>query len=366
MANPQVIRPGDEDDQVHEVPMTSDALAILNKSEIEQQVEIARKYPRSIDAFRKKLDQYTNLSESIALSMFYSLKRRSADGTEKIIPGPSVRFAETVLPCWGNSRAGIRILGEQGNVAVAQGLFFDCESNVGINVEAQRSILDKNNKKFKSDMIVMTGNAAGSIAYRNAILRCVPRALYLDIYEKCKRTAVGEAISFATQVSKAVEEFSKQGVTQVALLNALGAPSIRDITADHILAMRAMFSDIQKGDKTIEDVFGSPEDDEIDAAMVELGWNASKQTMSKQAHKGRRSEHLDMLRAELAKKGRVATTPAKGQKATAGEMAQGRAAVSEQPPEGDTTTQTAGSSATSAPETVVKAEASKPTEEEAW
>lgn len=299
MADPEIIPP---DEDVREVPLTSDALAVLNRSEIEQQVEISRKYPRSVDQFRAKLEKYSCLNSNVALSMFFSLPR-----AEKMIVGPSVRFAETLLPCWGNSRAGYRILGEQGNVTTAQGIYFDCEANVGINVEAQRAIVGKGNKKFNNDMIITTGNAAASVAYRNAILRGVPRALWLDIYEKAKATAVGQAESFAGQVSKAVEEFAKQGVTQVALLNLLAAPSIRDITADHILVMRTIFREIRDGEKTIEDVFGSPEDKEIEELMEQLGFNATKARMSRDSFKGRRTDHLAFLKAEVAKMGGTTT-----------------------------------------------------------
>lgn len=325
MPNPEVIPPG-ADDAVNVVSVNSDALAILNRSEIEQQVEIARKYPRSIDKFRQQLDKYANLNQDVALSMFYSLKRRKADGTEAAIVGPSVRFAEALVPCWTNSRAGVRILGEQGNVTAAQGVFFDCETNTGVSVESNRSIVGKGNKRFSQDMIVTTGNAAASIAYRNAIIRGVPRALWLDIYEKAKQTAVGKAESFAGQVTKAVEEFAKQGVTQVALLNTLGAISIRDIGADHILTMRTLFREIRDGEKTIEEVFGSVADEEITAIMVELGWNATTQRMSMESYKGRRDAHLEYLR-DLAKKAGRAT---KGPQAVKGKAA-------ESATEGDTT-----------------------------
>lgn len=303
----EVINPGDEG---VEIPFSNDALAVLNKSEIEQQVEISKKYPRSIDKFRKNIDQYCCLTPAIALSMFYSLPRAG-----KQIVGPSVRMAETLLTCWGNSRAGLRIIGERGDVAIAQGLFFDCENNVGIAIEAARNILDKNGRKFNADMIKTTGDAAASVGYRNAIVRGIPRALWWDTYDKARMTAVGEAKSFVDQVNQAVEEFSKQGVTQVALLNMIGAPSLRDITADHILTLRTVFSEIKRGDKTVEDVFGSPEGNEIERIMDELSWNETKKRTSREAYKGKQLEHLDYLKeiAKKAGKGPVATTTTKAE-----------------------------------------------------
>lgn len=297
------------DDGAAEIPFSADALAVLNKSEIEQQVDIAKKYPRNIDRFRKTLDQYACLNPAVATSMFYSLPRAG-----KQIVGPGVRMAETLLTCWGNSRAGLRIIGERGDVAVAQGLFFDCEANVGIAIEAQRRITDKDGRKFNQDMIVTTGNAAASVGYRNAIIRGVPRAMWWDIYEKSKQVAVGKAESFVQQVMEAVEAFSKQGVTQVNLLNFLNCPSIRDINGDHILLMRTVFKEIANGDKTIEDVFGTPEGDEIEALMEELGWNQTKRRVSRESYKGKQQEHLEYLRGLAKKSAAPAATNGNGAK----------------------------------------------------
>ena len=63
------------DEGTSEIPFSSDALAVLNKSEIEQQVEISKKYPRNIEKFRQTLDKYACLNPAIATSMFYSLPR---------------------------------------------------------------------------------------------------------------------------------------------------------------------------------------------------------------------------------------------------------------------------------------------------
>lgn len=358
-SGPTVIPPGSDEDYVSESQISTDAIAILNRSEIEVACEIAHKYPRTYEKFRQDLERFTCTTPAVAATMFYA---KPVAGTSII--GPGVRFAEVLKTAWRNTRTGLRIIGERGDVAIAQGLFFDAETNTGLQIEAQRSILTKEKKKFGQDMIVTTGNAAASVAYRNAIFRGVPRGMWDDLYEKTRIVAVGEAASFVQQVNEAVEAFSKQGVTLVMLLNNLGCPSVRDITPDNIIKMRSVFSAIKKGEMTIEDAFGSPDDKEIEDGMDQLGWNGAKKNMSRQSFKGRRAEHLALIRQELAKLGRVAKAPTKAspgksdQDATAGEMAQGRAAVSEQPPDEAVTT--------SAPENVVKAEAAKPTEEEAW
>ncbi|MFN8826683.1 MAG: hypothetical protein ACK501_17070, partial [Planctomycetota bacterium] len=46
-----------------------------------------------------------------------------------------------------------------------------------------RRITGKNGRRYSSDMIGVTGNAACSIALRNAVFRGIPRAFWIDIYD---------------------------------------------------------------------------------------------------------------------------------------------------------------------------------------
>lgn len=304
---------GPEED-VREQQFSGDALAALNKSEIAQQIEIARKYPRSIDKFRSRLDAMATVSQQVALTMFYSLPR----GNKQVL-GPGVRFAEALITAWGNARAGVRLLGVEGNFFIAQGVFFDCETNVGISIEAQRRVTDKNGQRFNDDMIGVTGNAAASIAYRNAIFRGVPKALWNDLYERAKVVAAGDAKSLNAQINEAIETFRKLGITDVMVLNTLGVQSLRDLTGEHLVTMRVLYKDVAGGDKTIEDVFGSPLDAEIEALMDQLQWSTAKRRMAWDGHKGRREELLAYMRAQVSAAGgsgeKVATMPAKADKA---------------------------------------------------
>src|SRR5688500_14733606 len=82
-----------------------DALAALNRSEIDMQISTAKKYPRSVTRFKRDVESLACLDEETAATMFYSLPR----GGKNII-GPSVRFAEVVASSWGNIRSGARVI----------------------------------------------------------------------------------------------------------------------------------------------------------------------------------------------------------------------------------------------------------------
>src|SRR5208283_3977139 len=113
-------------------------LAVLNKSEIDQQIATAKHYPRSIKQFRNEALQLATLDEQTAEECIYALPR---DG--KTIEGPSARFAEILGYSWGNCRIGARSLGDDGDFVKSQGMFYDLEKNVAITYEVSRRITDK-------------------------------------------------------------------------------------------------------------------------------------------------------------------------------------------------------------------------------
>jgi hypothetical protein len=228
----------------------SGTLAILNKSEIDQQIATAHKYPRSLVAFRKEMLQMVTLTEKIAGECIYALPR---DG--KVIEGPSARFAEVAASAWGNARAGARVVNEGNDFVTAQGVFHDLERNVAITYEVQRRITDKNGKKYKPDMIGVTANAACSIALRNAILKGIPKAFWSEMYESARRASVGDIKSIANKRADAVKAFVVYGIDQAQILARLGRTGVQDITVDDLVTLNGFLTAIKDGDGSAESIF---------------------------------------------------------------------------------------------------------------
>lgn len=227
-------------------------VALLNKSEIDMQIATAHKYPRSIKRFRDEALAMVTLNESIAQECIYSLPR---DG--KTIEGPSARFAEVVASAWGNSRAGARVVSDQGDFVTAQGVFHDLERNVAITYEVQRRIVGSNGRRYKPDMIGVTANAACSIALRNAILKGVPKAFWSDMYEKARQTAVGDVQTLANRRARALAVLQKMGVTAAQVFAYLKVEGEEDITVDHLATLFGITTALKDGDTTIEQAFSS-------------------------------------------------------------------------------------------------------------
>lgn len=231
-------------------------VALLSNAEINQQIATAKRYPRSVSLFIKKATELVTLNESIAQQCIYALPR---DG--KVIEGPSARMAEVIINAWGNSRAGARIVSDEGNFIVAQAVFHDLEQNVALTYEVQRRITNKSGQRFKDDMIGVTANAACSIALRNAILKGVPKAYWDNIYKKARALVAGDIQSLASKRANALKEFVIFGVTEAQILGKLGRAGVADINTDDLVLLFGMLTAIKDGDTTPEQAFAADGED---------------------------------------------------------------------------------------------------------
>ncbi len=231
-------------------------LVLISKAEIDQQITTAKRYPRSLKRFRDEALQMVTLTENIAKECIYALPRKDASGQTKTIEGPSARFAEIIASAWGNCRAGARVVGESSEFVTAQGVFYDLERNVAITYEVQRRITNSSGRRYSTDMIGVTANAACSIALRNAILKGVPKAFWNELYTASRRTIAGDVKTLANRRSDAIKEFAIFGVSEAQILAVLGKSGIQDIGIDDLVTLHGFLTAIRDGDSTPEAIFG--------------------------------------------------------------------------------------------------------------
>lgn len=222
-------------------------------AEIESQIATAKKYPRNITKFKDKVMSMANLDQSTAEGCFYALPRGG-----KSISGPSIRFAEIALSCYGNAVAKAEVTGEDDKYVYATGMCRDLENNVGISMTVKRRITDKNGRRFNDDMIVVTSNAACAIALRNAIFKIVPAAYTQEAFEKVKLTAVGSAESFANRRATVLERLQKMGVDESRVLNVLRRASVDELTLNDVTVLIGLGTAVHDGDTTLDEAFPEP------------------------------------------------------------------------------------------------------------
>ncbi len=232
----------------------ADMLAAINRSEVDMQISTAKQYPRDIQQALNRIQTLATLDEETAGDCFYTLRRGNGG---QVIEGLSVRFAEIIAGAWGNLRAQARIIGNDGRTITAQGVCHDLETNFAVSVEVKRRITDKNGKTYNEDMQVMTGNAACAIAFRNAVLKVVPKSVTKRIIEQVKQVAIGKAMDLETSRGNMIAYFGKLGVNQATLFTYLGVKRVQDIDAQMIFELRGLANALKEGTTTIAETFQS-------------------------------------------------------------------------------------------------------------
>jgi hypothetical protein len=220
------------------------------RANIDIQVSTAKKYKRHLPTVLDNIFFLATQDIDTADNCFYSIKR---DG--KVIRGASIRLAEIMANCYGNLRSSARIISNDGRIITAQGMCWDLENNVAYSIEVKRKITDKTGRPFSEDMVVVTSNAACSIAIRNAIFKCIPLALTNRIQERIKLVMMGEEKDFNSIRKSSVEYFEKQGVAVKNILNLFDKKSIDELSRDDIFDLKGIATAIKDGDTTLELAF---------------------------------------------------------------------------------------------------------------
>jgi len=131
----------------------------------------------------------------------------------------------------------------------------DLENNVAVSIEVRRRVTSKSGARYSDDMIAVTGNAACSIALRNAVFRVVPRALITPVYEAAKRVAVGDVKSLTSKRSQIIARLKQMGAKDAAILAAVGADKIEDIDLARLEVLIGLGTAIKDGEITLETAF---------------------------------------------------------------------------------------------------------------
>lgn len=236
----------------------AEMLAAINRTEVDMQITTAKQYPRDIAQVLNKIATYAKIDKETAEDCFYVLRRKDKDGNDSLIEGLSVRMAEIIASAWGNLRIQTRIVGNDGRMITAQAMCHDLESNVAVCKEVSRSIMTKNGYTFSQDMQIVTGNAASSIAFRNAVLAVIPKAITKKIINDVKAVALGQSIDLESSRKNVIAYYAKVGVNVNQILDYLDINSVEEIDQQMIFELRALRNAIEEGTTTVKETFVNP------------------------------------------------------------------------------------------------------------
>lgn len=266
---------------------SAEMLEAINRSEIDMQIATAKRFPRDVEQAKNRILALACQDKDIAYNCFYHLERTERKQDEHgncrevktVIEGLSVRMAEIIATSWGNLRCASRIIGNDGKQITAQGVCHDLETNVAVSVENKRSIVNKQGKTYSEDMQVVTGNAASAIAFRNAVLKVVPKvvigSIITEIQNKAKEQIMRRGVP--DQWRDCVAAYQQLGVKEDMLLAWLGNGRTRDtVTADDIMRLGGVYTAIQEGTTTVAETFVKPKEQQEQALEAKAQAEAAK------------------------------------------------------------------------------------------
>lgn len=242
----------EQEQQIIEVKSV-DVIQAIDRAEIDVQIATAKQYPRDVAKVLNTIRTYGQMDIETAQECFYSLSRGANP-----IEGLSVRFAEIVAGAWGNLRVGTRIIGNDGKTITAQGVAHDLETNLAVAVEVKRRITDKYGRTYSEDMQVVTGNAASAIAFRNAVLKVVPKAVTKKVTDEIKAVAMGSTKDIESRRKAMIEYLKGFKITQEQILFFCGVSTVENIDNQMLFNLRGAVNAIKEGGSTVDEIFVNP------------------------------------------------------------------------------------------------------------
>lgn len=224
-----------------------------DKAAIDVQISTAKAYPRNIKRATENALAIVTIDAETAKTCTYSVPRGG-----KAITGPSVHLAKILAQSWGNLRVEAKVVNIDQTQITSEAVCFDLENNLAIKTQVKRSIVGRTGR-FSEDMVTVTGNAANSIALRNAVLSVIPRAIVDKVYNAAKATITGDVSDKTKLIAKRKQVFDGLkdtfGLTEKEILTAVGKQAIDHVTADDLVVLIGIGTAIRDGDTTVEQAF---------------------------------------------------------------------------------------------------------------
>lgn len=225
----------------------------VERANVDSQVSTAKMYPRSIKRSIDNSIVMATMDSETAQSCGYALPRGG-----KPITGPSVHLAKIIVSNWGNMRTEAKVVQITDKQIISRGTCWDLEANVASAFEVRRSIVNSKGQRFSDDMITVTGNAANSIAYRNAVFSVVPKAVVDKVYKAAQKFITGDLSDEEKLIKRrtdAINYFNDEwGITEAEVIKLCGKQTVNQIKADEIALLLGMVQSLKDGDTTVDEL----------------------------------------------------------------------------------------------------------------
>lgn len=233
---------------------------VIVRAELDTQISTAKAYPRNLKESLKNMIEMITIDQETAESCFYCLTRNGKEGKVGI-KGPSIRLAEIAKFCWKNMHAATRIIENDGKFITAEAVVWDLENNNKDVVQQKRSIQRKEGGTFTTDMQVVTGQAASSIALRTCIIRVIGLS-YINIgYKAAMNAAIGDQKTFEARRKEVFNRLNKMGIETQRILSFFDKSTIDEFDMDDVADLIGIGTSIKDGTLSIDKAFSFDNDD---------------------------------------------------------------------------------------------------------
>lgn len=263
-------------------------LDTIERANVDSQIATAKQYPRDLRRAINNSVAMATMDIPTAQSCGYALPRGG-----KPITGPSVHLAKLIVSNYGNIRAEAKVVQITDKQVISRGTCWDLENNVATAFEVRRSIVGRTGQRFSDDMITVTGNAANSIAYRNAVFSVIPRAITDKVYQAAQRTITGDLSDedkIIARRKKCIDFFKDEfGISEQEVVMLCGKQTVNQIKANEIALLLGITQSLTDGDTTVDDLMKPYRKEEtkntIAAAAAEAAKNAKNAAAKKEDKK---------------------------------------------------------------------------------
>lgn len=263
-------------------------LDTIERANVDSQIATAKQYPRDLRRAINNSVAMATMDIPTAQSCGYALPRGG-----KPITGPSVHLAKLIVSNYGNIRAEAKVVQITDKQVISRGTCWDLENNVATAFEVRRSIVGRTGQRFSDDMITVTGNAANSIAYRNAVFSVIPRAITDKVYQAAQRCITGDLSdedNIIARRKKCIDYFKDEfGITEQEVVMLCGKKTVNQIKANEIALLLGITQSLTDGDTTVDELMKPYRKEEtkntIAAAAAEAAKNAAAKKEDKKEDK---------------------------------------------------------------------------------
>ena len=259
-------------------------LDTLERANVDSQIATAKQYPRDLRRAINNSVAMATMDIPTAQSCGYALPRGG-----KPITGPSVHLAKLIVSNYGNIRAEAKVVQITDKQVISRGTCWDLENNVATAFEVRRSIVGRTGQRFSDDMITVTGNAANSIAYRNAVFSVIPRAITDKVYQAAQHCITGDLSDedkIIARRKKCIDYFKDEfGITEQEVVMLCGKKTVNQIKANEIALLLGITQSLTDGDTTVDELMKPYRKEETKNTIAAAAAEAAKNAAAKKEDK---------------------------------------------------------------------------------